>query len=114
MNDGIEIYIDGDYHHSGSYNLYDKQFIMPVASEDYNKQMYEWRATDNGFTFEARIPWSEVNMPQAYAGQLVGFDLSNPDNDGTFSSDKDGTMAFNDTKNSAWNNTGVFATLTLK
>ena len=76
--------------------------------------MYEWKATDNGFTFEAKIPWSAVKMPQAYAGQIIGFDLSNPDNDGTYSSDKDGTMAFNDKYNNAWSNTSVFATLTLK
>ncbi len=115
LNDCIEVFVDGDYHRKGHLNEHDEQFVFPVATpNNYDRQRSAYVLTDNGYTIEVRIPWSSLDMPPAYSGQVLGFDFASGDNDGTKINDRDGSLSFNDKQNEGWNVVDVYATLTLK
>lgn len=109
-NDCIEIYIDGDYDRNGKYNEHDKQLKFSMAGEKPNNDMYIRQRTENGYTMEIKIPWSEFDTT-AYAGKVFGFEIDCCDND-KLGTSRDGVISFNGTATS-YMDTTVFATVTL-
>lgn len=109
-NDCIEIYIDGDYDRMGKYNAHDKQLKFSVASETPLNDMYLWQRTDDGYTMEIKIPWSEFDTT-AFAGKVFGFEIDCCDND-KLGDARDGVISYNGTATS-YMDTTVFATVTL-
>lgn len=109
-NDCIEIYIDGDNDRQGKYNAHDKQLKFSVAGETPLNDMYLWQKTEDGFTMEIRIPWTEFDVT-AFTGKKFGFEIDNCDND-RLGTSRDGVISFNGTANS-YCDTTVFAEVTL-
>lgn len=109
-NDCIEIYIDGDYDRKGKYNEHDKQLKFSMAGDEPNNDMYIRQLTEDGYSMEIKIPWTEFGTT-AQAGKVFGFEIDCCDND-KFGTSRDGVISFNGTATS-YMDTTVFATVTL-
>lgn len=111
-NDCVEIYLDGDNCKAKAYNDNCRQYIfVSDAGADNSDSIV--RLTDDGYTAEIRIPWSDINV-NPVANKKIGFDIDVVDNDTqyTVGGARKGATAWNGTADN-WTNPSVFATLTL-
>ncbi len=86
-DDGVEIYIDGNYSQGGTFDKHDRLFVKPVksywvqeAEERFEGVRHQWIETDNGYSMEFAIPWDNFNITPA-AGMNIGFDIAINDDD---------------------------------
>ncbi len=86
-DDGIEIYIDGDYSQGTTIDQFDRRFVKPVKSywiqeaKDRSKGViHQWIKTSNGYSMEFAIPWNNFNI-HPIAGMNIGFNIAINDDD---------------------------------
>jgi len=86
-DDGVEIYINGDFSQGTSFDEYDRRFVKPVKSywiqeaDGYNDGVvHQWFETMNGYSMEFAIPWANFNITPA-AGMNIGFNVAINDDD---------------------------------
>lgn len=86
-NDGIAIYIDGDFNKGIHYDTYDRQFIKRwnnAALEEKNNLtegvQHAVKNIEGGYAVEFAIPWTNLGITQV-ANTTIGFDISNLDED---------------------------------
>ena len=87
-DDAFEIYIDADNNGGTTYGVNDRQFMKEWNStiiwEKTNKTagvLHAWAAVTGGYTIEMAIPWSNIAITNPVAGQIIGFDIANDDDD---------------------------------
>ncbi len=80
-DDGVEIYIDGNYSKETNIDQYDRLFVKPVktywiqeAENRFEGVIYQWIETTDGYSMEFAIPWDNFNISPA-AGTNIGFDV---------------------------------------
>jgi len=88
-DDGIEIYIDGNYSKGTSVEQDDRRFVKPVksywiqeADGHIDGVLYKWVKTNDGYSMEFAIPWSNFNVTPT-ATMNIGFNLAVNDEDDT-------------------------------
>ena len=80
QNDCIEIYIDSDYCNGGKKHDGWAQLLYPAdANRIVENSIVKY--TENGYSVEIRIPWSDFGI-NAKPGTVLGFELDMVDNDG--------------------------------
>lgn len=86
-DDGIEICLDGNYSQGSDFDDHDMQFIKPVLgywiqemNEKNNNVIHRWQMTDDGYTMEFAIPWSEISITPS-SGDTIGFNIVMNDDD---------------------------------
>ena len=86
-DDGVEIYIDGNYSQGTTLDQYDRLFVKPVnsywiqeAEERSEGVIHQWIETNDGYSMEFAIPWDNFNTSPA-AGMNIGFDVVVNDDD---------------------------------
>jgi len=86
-DDGLEIYIDGNYSQGTSLDQYDRRFVKPVnsywiqeAEERFEGVVSQWVETDNGYSMEFAIPWNNFNVIPA-TDLSIGFNVAVNDDD---------------------------------
>ncbi|MBI9073274.1 MAG: T9SS type A sorting domain-containing protein [Melioribacteraceae bacterium] len=88
-NDGVEIFIDGDFNKATQYDLFDRQFkkewnssLLDEKNNKTNGVIHSVKNISGGYAVEIAIPWSNIGITPA-ADLSIGFDVSNIDNDGS-------------------------------
>lgn len=115
--DSVEIYIDQNNAKTATYEDDDIQFRVNYKNETSSGGAYyeavkdsiqtAAKTVDGGWMAEVAIPWSTL---EAKEGTVIGFDLQiNDAKDGS----RAGMLKWNDTTDTAWNNTSVFGNLEL-
>jgi len=86
-SDGVEIYIDGNNSKNATLDEYDRLFAKPVKSywiqefkDRYEGVKQQWTKTNNGYSMEFAIPWSNLNISPV-AGNKIGFNIAINDDD---------------------------------
>jgi len=87
LNDGVQIFIDGDFNKSYQYDSSDRQFKKSWNNNELEEKndliegvLHAVQNIDGGFTVEMAIPWSNLEITPA-ENKTIGFDISNIDND---------------------------------
>lgn len=87
LNDGVQIFIDGDFNKSLQYDSFDRQFKKGWNNNELEEKndltegvLHAVQNIDGGFTVEMAIPWSNLEITPA-ENKIIGFDISNIDND---------------------------------
>ena len=90
FDDGIEIYIDGNYSKGIAVEQDDRRFVKPVnsywiqeADGHIDGVLYKWLETNDGYSMEFAIPWSNFNVTPT-ATMDIGFNLVVNDEDDTY------------------------------
>jgi endo-1,4-beta-xylanase len=115
--DSVEIYIDQNNAKTTTYEADDMQLRVNFKNEVTSGGAYfeavreEIKSAtvlvDGGWILEVSIPWTIVETQE---GTVIGFDLQyNDASNGT----RPGFLKWNDTTDTAWNNTSVFGNLEL-
>ncbi|WP_338399172.1 Ig-like domain-containing protein [Persicobacter psychrovividus] len=114
-DDATEVYIDGGFERSSSYDQNDRQFTKGYQSDGLSGStnnagvMVAWAQVADGYTVEYAIPWSNIGQ-SAYNSKKIGFDIAvNDDDDG---GPRDAQLMWMGTDNN-WSNTSQFGTLVL-
>jgi endo-1,4-beta-D-glucanase Y len=119
-DDAVEIYLDINNDKSTTYGSDDFQYSFGYndgtivtanpSSRATSNIEYQMVATNNGYIFEAKIPWATL-AASPIAGKQIGFDfmLNDDDNGG----ERDGKIAWNASTDDAWQNTSIFGTAML-
>ena len=86
-DDGVEIYIDGNYSQGNNFDQYDRRFVKPVKSywiqeAELNNEgvIHRWIETSGGYSMEFAIPWDNFNISPS-AGMNIGFNVAINDDD---------------------------------
>jgi len=113
--DSVEIYIDQNNAKTPTYQDDDMQLRVNFKNEVSSGGAYFEAVRDNiitatkivdgGWILEVSIPWTIVEAEQ---GTIIGFDLQYNDASGGA---RPGMLKWNDTTDTAWNNTSVFGNL---
>ncbi len=120
QDDGIEVYIDGGYERSTTYDANDHQLMFRV--DDNTVHHYSAGQTNPagvdfvqntraaGYDMEIRLAWSFIGVSPTN-GMPIGIDIHvNDDDDG---GTRDKKISWNATIDQAWNNPSLFNTMTL-
>jgi len=86
-DDGVEVYIDGNWSQGTTFDQFDRLFVKPVKSywiqewEEHNEGViHQWIKTDDGYSMEFAIPWDNFNI-NPEAGMNIGFNVAINDDD---------------------------------
>jgi len=86
-DDGVELYIDGNYNQGSTFDEHDRLFVKPVKSywiqetEERNEGvLHQWIETNNGYSMEFAIPWDNFNI-SPLSGVNIGFNIAINDDD---------------------------------
>lgn len=120
-DDGLEIFIDINNDKATSYGANDVQYTFGwndgvlIASNPSGRATtginYSMVESTNGYTFEARIPWTTLKGSPV-VGQKVGFDLHiNDDDDG---GERDAKLAWTSTSDDTWQDPSLLGTVVLQ
>ena len=116
-DDGVEIYIDADNSKTENYGNEDFQFgfnygdkLTEAKHGTTTGVRYVFKDTENGYVFEAKLPWSTLGTTPA-AGNLVGIDLQVGDDDA--GNVVDSKIAAFATENNAWMSPQYFGAMKL-
>ncbi|MBT9139393.1 MAG: Endo-1,4-beta-xylanase A [Syntrophomonadaceae bacterium] len=115
QRDSVEIFIDQNNAKTPTYQDDDMQLRVNFKNEVSSGGAYfeavrdtiktATKIVDGGWILEVSIPWTIVEAEQ---GTIIGFDLQyNDASDGA----RSGMLKWNDTTDTAWNNTSVFGNL---
>jgi len=87
FDDGVEIYIDGNYSQGTTFDQYDRLIIKPVKSywiqeveQRIDGIIHRWIETNNGYSMEFAIPWDNFNINPS-VGMDMGFNVAVNDDD---------------------------------
>ena len=112
-DDAVEIYIDGDNSHTGTYDANDHQFVFrwnnsgiivnptPVAAGIVFTRV----ATLTGYRFEVKFPWTLIGGV-GVAGEDIGLDVMLIDDDD--GGNREHKRSWQSPTDNAWNNPSVF------
>ncbi len=123
-DDAVELFVDGDNSKGTSYDgLDDFQWgwfmgdpaaeAIPGASTlplDYSSIISEGMETDDGYTFEVKVPWALMAVSPA-DGHAMGFEIAIDDDDD--GGPRDCQYMWNAEYNTPWTDPSTFGTITL-
>ncbi len=121
MDDGVEVFIDGDNSSGGSYDgVNDFQFgftwndeVIKIGNNSINDITginFALYATEVGYNLEASIPWSTIGVNPELRSD-IGFDVAIDDDDN--GGDRECAVASIFTTDNAWHNPSVFGDVPL-
>ncbi|MGE5557054.1 MAG: glycoside hydrolase family 9 protein [Bacillota bacterium] len=86
-DDSVEIYIDANHNHGASYDTYDRQYVKGWNDSGVWEKsgktagvLHGWAAVTGGYSVEASVPWSNLEITAA-AGATIGLDIGINDDD---------------------------------
>lgn len=119
-DDGVEIYFDFGNKKQPTYGSDDSQYSFRWDDNSFDATSFgntsksginfSIVSTTNGYTFEARFPWSTLGG-SGIAGAVHGFDFHVNDDDTGGS--RDGKLAWNATADDAWENPSLIGEIIL-
>ncbi len=120
-DDSVEVYVDANNDKLSSYGITDYQYRFTWTGGSLGIEETKHAATTgvsasrivtaNGYTIEAKLPWSTLAQSSPGAGAMIGLDVHiNDDDDG---GGRDGKRAWFNTLDTSWQNPATFGTARL-